>query len=108
MFAPPGVLLLICCPGEQPAIKPRELQSVGLLPPLEQDPRYNTILSLLPPVRRYMIGDAVKDKRFDLTHDEKKIYVGWPRYHRTVGSDPKLEALFHLMDITLDCLPQEL
>jgi superfamily II DNA or RNA helicase len=52
----------------------------------EQDPRYNTILSLLPPVRRYMIGDAVKDKRLarpvvipikvDLTQDEKKIYVG--------------------------------
>lgn len=33
MFAPPGVLVLICCPGEQPAIKPRELQSAGLLPP---------------------------------------------------------------------------
>src|SRR5215469_16882181 len=31
----------------------------------EQDPRYNTILSLLPPVRRYMIGDAVKDKRLE-------------------------------------------
>ncbi len=29
----------------------------------EQDPRYNTVLSLLPPVRRYMIKDAVKDKR---------------------------------------------
>ena len=51
----------------------------------EEDPRYSTILSLLPTVRRYMIGDAVKDKRLatpvvipikvDLTHDEKKIYV---------------------------------
>src|SRR5215470_1296243 len=29
----------------------------------EQDPRYNTILSLLPPVKRYMIKEAVKDKR---------------------------------------------
>ena len=29
----------------------------------EQDPKYNTILSLLPPVKRYMIKDAVKDKR---------------------------------------------
>ena len=28
----------------------------------EEDPRYNTILSLLPLVRRYMIGDAVRDK----------------------------------------------
>src|SRR5215469_6163951 len=47
--------------------------------------RYNTILSLLPPVRRYIIGDAVKDKRLarpvvipikvDLTHDEKKTWM---------------------------------
>ena len=29
----------------------------------EEDPRYNTILSLLPPVKRYMIKDAVKDNR---------------------------------------------
>jgi superfamily II DNA or RNA helicase len=28
----------------------------------EQDPRYNTILSLLPPVKRYMIKEAVKKK----------------------------------------------
>ena len=51
----------------------------------EQDPRYNTILSLLPPVRRYMIGDAVKDKRLarpvvipikvDLTHDESILII---------------------------------
>jgi superfamily II DNA or RNA helicase len=50
----------------------------------EQDPRYNTILSLLPPVRRYMIRDAVKDKRLarpvvipikvELTYNEQKIY----------------------------------
>ena len=50
----------------------------------EQDPRYNTIVSLLPPVRRYMINDAVKDKRLarpvvipikvDLTYNEEKIY----------------------------------
>ena len=49
-----------------------------------QDPKYNTILSLLPPVRRYMIKDAVKDKRLarpvvipikvDLTYNEKKVY----------------------------------
>jgi superfamily II DNA or RNA helicase len=29
----------------------------------EQDPKYNTILSLLPPVKRYMMKEAVKDKR---------------------------------------------
>ena len=70
----------------------------------EQDPRYNTILSLLPPVRRYMIGDAVKDKRLarpvvipikvDLTRDEKKIYVGCSIKIRNISgylhtSDPK-------------------
>jgi superfamily II DNA or RNA helicase len=70
----------------------------------EQDPKYNTILSLLPPVRRYMIGDAVKDKRLarpvvipikvDLTHDEKKIYVGCSIKIRNISgylhtSDPK-------------------
>src|SRR5215813_7059619 len=70
----------------------------------EQDPRYNTILSLLPPVRRYMISDAVKDKRLarpvvipikvDLTHDEKKIYVGCSIKIRNISgylhtSDPK-------------------
>ena len=70
----------------------------------EQDPRYNTILSLLPPVRRYMIRDAVRDKRLarpvvipikvDLTHDEKKIYVGCSIKIRNISgylhtSDPK-------------------
>jgi superfamily II DNA or RNA helicase len=70
----------------------------------EQDPRYNTILSLVPPVRRYMIRDAVKDKRLarpvvipikvDLTHDEKKIYVGCSIKIRNISgylhtSDPK-------------------
>src|SRR5215831_20937595 len=50
----------------------------------EQDPRYNTILRVLPPVKRYLIKDAVKDKRLakpivipikvDLTSDEQKIY----------------------------------
>jgi superfamily II DNA or RNA helicase len=70
----------------------------------EQDPRYNTILSLLPPVRRYMIRDAVKDKRLarpvvipikvDLTHDEKKIYVECSIKIRNISgylhtSDPK-------------------
>ena len=70
----------------------------------EQDPRYNTILSLLPPVRRYMIKEAVKDKRLarpevipikvDLTYDEKKIYVKCSIKIRNISgylhtSDPK-------------------
>ena len=70
----------------------------------EQDPRYNTILSLLPPVRRYMIKEAVKDKRLarpevipikvDLTYDEKKIYVKRSIKIRNISgylhtSDPK-------------------
>jgi len=70
----------------------------------EQDPKYNTILSLLPPVRRYMIKDAVKDKRLarpvvipikaDLTYDEKKIYDECSAKIRNISmylntSDPK-------------------
>jgi superfamily II DNA or RNA helicase len=70
----------------------------------EQDPKYNTILSLLPPVRRYMIKDAVKDKRLarpvvipikvDLTYNEKKIYHECSTKIRNISgylhtSDPK-------------------
>jgi superfamily II DNA or RNA helicase len=71
----------------------------------EQDPRYNTILSLLPPVRRYMINDAVKDRRLarpiiipikvDLTYDEQKMYDEYSSKIRNISrylntSDPKL------------------
>jgi superfamily II DNA or RNA helicase len=70
----------------------------------EQDPRYNTILSILPPVKRYMIKDAVKDKRLakpivipikvDLTSDEQKIYRECSTKIRNISgylhtSDPK-------------------
>jgi superfamily II DNA or RNA helicase len=70
----------------------------------EQDPKYNTILSLLSPVRRYMIKDAVKDKRLarpvvipikvDLTYNEKKIYDECSAKIRNISmylntSDPK-------------------
>jgi len=70
----------------------------------EQDPKYNTILSLLPPVRRYMIKDAVKDKRLarpivipikvDLTYNEKKVYDECSAKIRNISmylntSDPK-------------------
>ena len=70
----------------------------------EQDPRYNTILSLLPPVKRYMIKEAVKDKRLarpvvipikvDLTYDEQKVYDECSAKIRNISgylhtSDPK-------------------
>jgi superfamily II DNA or RNA helicase len=70
----------------------------------EQDPRYNTILSLLPPVKRYMIKEAVKDKRLarpvvipikvDLTYNEQKIYDECSTKIRNISgylhtSDPK-------------------
>ena len=70
----------------------------------EQDPKYNTILSLLPPVKRYMIKEAVKDKRLarpvvipikvDLTYDEQKIYHECSTKIRNISgylhtSDPK-------------------
>lgn len=50
----------------------------------EHDTRYKTIVSLLPPVKKYMIRDAVKDKRLakpvvnpikvKLTYKEKRVY----------------------------------
>ncbi len=50
----------------------------------EADPKYNTILSLMPIVKKYMIKEAVTDKRLarpvvipvkvELTPDERKIY----------------------------------
>src|SRR5947209_3228632 len=70
----------------------------------EQDPKYNTILSLLPPVRRYMVKDAVKDKRLarpivipikvDLSYNEKKVYDECSAKIRNISmylntSDPK-------------------
>ena len=70
----------------------------------EQDPRYNTILSLLPPVKRYMIKEAVKDKRLarpvvipikvDLAYDEQKTYNECSTKIRNISgylhtSDPK-------------------
>ena len=70
----------------------------------EEDPKYNTILSLLPPLKRYMIEDAVRDKRLakpvviptkvHLTHREKKIYSECSSKIRNISeylgtSDPK-------------------
>ena len=69
-----------------------------------QDPRYDTILTLLPPVKSYMIKEAVKDKRLakpvvipikvDLTSDERKIYHECSTKIRNISgylhtSDPK-------------------
>jgi superfamily II DNA or RNA helicase len=70
----------------------------------EDDPRYETILSLMPPVKKYMIKEAVRDKRLAkpvvipikvyLTNDEKKMYVEYSKNIRNISSylntsDPK-------------------
>ena len=70
----------------------------------EQDPRYETILSLMPPVKKYMIKEAVRDKRLvkpviipikvQLTYDEKKMYAEYSNKIRNISrylnsSDPK-------------------
>jgi len=70
----------------------------------EQDPKYKTILSLLPPVKRYMINDAVRDKRLakpvvipiktNLTLQEKNKYEQYSTRIRNISnylntSDPK-------------------
>lgn len=70
----------------------------------EQDAKYSTILSLLPPVKRYMINDAVRDKRLakpvvipiktNLTFQEKNKYEQYSTRIRNISnylntSDPK-------------------
>src|SRR5919202_1112795 len=70
----------------------------------EEDPRYETILSLMPPVKKYMIKEAVRDKRLAkpvvipikvyLTNDEKETYVEYSKNIRNISnylktSDPK-------------------
>lgn len=75
----------------------------------ENDPRYNTIIKLLPPVKKYMIKDAVTDGRLarpqvvsvpvTFTETEKKIYVETSRkisfLSRKLGVfDPKRISAF--------------
>ncbi|MFL6381922.1 MAG: DEAD/DEAH box helicase [Nitrososphaeraceae archaeon] len=70
----------------------------------EQDPRYKTILSLMPPVKKYMIKEAVKDKRLakpvvipmqvKLEYHEKKKYIEYSQKIKNISgylnsSDPK-------------------
>ena len=70
----------------------------------EQDAKYSTILSLLPPVKRYMINEAVRDKRLakpvvipiktNLTLQEKNKYEQYSTRIRNISnylntSDPK-------------------
>ena len=70
----------------------------------EQDAKYSTILSLLPPVKRYMINEAVRDKRLakpvvipiktNLTFQEKNKYEQYSTRIRNISnylntSDPK-------------------
>ncbi len=75
----------------------------------ENDTRYNTIIKLLPPVKKYMIKDAVTDGRLarpqvvsvpvSFTETEKKIYVETSRkisfLSRKLGVfDPKKISAF--------------
>jgi superfamily II DNA or RNA helicase len=70
----------------------------------EQDPRYETILSLMPPVKKYTIKEAVKDKRLakpvvipikvQLGYHEKKMYMNYSKKIKNISgflntSDPK-------------------
>jgi superfamily II DNA or RNA helicase len=71
----------------------------------EQDPNYNTVVSLLPPVKKYMIREAVEDGRLakpivipikvKLTFEEKKLYDNYSTKIRNISdelniSDPQL------------------
>ena len=75
----------------------------------ENDTRYNTIIRILPPVKKYMIKDAVTDGRLakpqvvsvpvNFTESEKKIYVETSRkisfLSRKLGVfDPKRISVF--------------
>jgi superfamily II DNA or RNA helicase len=70
----------------------------------EQDLRHETILSLMPPVKKYMIKEAVRDKRLakpivipikvQLAYHEKKMYVEYSKKIKNIASylntfDPK-------------------
>jgi superfamily II DNA or RNA helicase len=71
----------------------------------EQQPNYNTVVSLLPPVKKYMIREAVEDGRLakpivipikvKLTFEEKKLYDDYSTKIRNISeelneSDPQL------------------
>jgi superfamily II DNA or RNA helicase len=71
----------------------------------EQHPNYNTVVSLLPPVKKYMIREAVEDGRLakpivipikvKLTFEEKKLYDDYSIKIRNISdklnaSDPQL------------------
>jgi superfamily II DNA or RNA helicase len=71
----------------------------------EQHPNYNTVVSLLPPVKKYMIREAVEDGRLakpivipikvKLTFEEKKLYDDYSTKIRNISeelneSDPQL------------------
>jgi superfamily II DNA or RNA helicase len=73
----------------------------------EQHPNYNTVVSLLPPVKKYMIREAVEDERLAkpivipikvrLTFEEKKLYDYYSTKIRNISdelnvSDPQLMA----------------
>jgi superfamily II DNA or RNA helicase len=63
----------------------------------EQDPNYNTVVSLLPPVKKYMIREAVEDGRLakpivipikvKLTSEEKKTYDDYSAKIRNISDD---------------------
>jgi len=63
----------------------------------EQHPNYNTIVSLLPPVKKYMIRDAVQDGRLAkpivipirtrLTVEEKSLYNSYSNKIRKISNE---------------------
>jgi superfamily II DNA or RNA helicase len=63
----------------------------------EEHPNYNTIISLLPPVKRYLVKDAVQDGRLakpilipikvKLTVEEKNLYHTYTNRIRKISND---------------------
>jgi superfamily II DNA or RNA helicase len=62
----------------------------------EQDSRYNTIITVLPPVKKYMLKEAVKDKRLTkpvvipmqvkFTEEEQKLYDKYSTKIKNISS----------------------
>ena len=91
---------------EYPKEKKQKKLLLGLTATIdEHDPRYETILSLMPPVKKYMIREAVRDKRLakpvvipikvELEYHEKKKYIEYSEKIKNISrhlntSDPKL------------------
>jgi superfamily II DNA or RNA helicase len=83
--------------GEEESNSSRKKALLGLTATIDEEhPNYNTIVSLLPPVKKYMIRDAVQDGRLakpivipikaKLTFEEKILYNSYSNKIRNISN----------------------